>query len=64
MKGKVKWYNIIEGRGSFQSDIGENIRFSRRVLPIGTFLEKGDAVEFEIEHSEKGPKAINVKKLQ
>jgi CspA family cold shock protein len=64
MKGTVKWYNIIEGRGSFKTDIGESVRFSRKVLPIGTFLDKGDNVEFDIVNSEKGPKAINVKKLQ
>ena len=27
------------------------------------FLREGDAVEFEIEHGEKGPKAVKVKKI-
>jgi cold shock CspA family protein len=63
MKGKVKWYNIIEGCGSFQTENGEDILFYRKVLPVGTFLIKGDFVEFEIEGSDKGPQVTNVKKL-
>jgi CspA family cold shock protein len=64
MKGIVKYYNIIEGYGSFKTENGEDIPFHRKVLPIGTFLKVGDSVEFDIVSSDKGPRVINVKKLE
>ena len=63
MKGTVTWYNIIEGCGSFQTENGEDVRFYRKVLPVGTFLNEGDFVEFNIESSGKGLQVTNVKKL-
>ena len=63
MRGTVTWYNIVEGWGSFQTEKGQAIRFNRKVLPVGTFLNKGDFVEFDIKDSAKGPYATNVKKL-
>jgi cold shock CspA family protein len=63
MKGKVKWYNIVEGCGSFQCENGDDIIFHRNVLPIGTFLNKGDEFEFEVVGSENGQIATNVRKL-
>jgi hypothetical protein len=30
VKGTVTWYNIIDGRGSFQAENGYNIRFNER----------------------------------
>ena len=63
MRGIVTWYNIIEGCGSFQTQNEENFIFYRKALPVGTFLKKGDPVEFDIENSDKGPQATNVKKL-
>ena len=64
MKGTVTWYNIIEGCGSFQAENGDDIRFYRKVLPVGTFLNEGDFVEYDIEDSDNGPQVTNVKKLQ
>jgi cold shock CspA family protein len=64
MKGTVTWYNITEGCGSFQSENGKQIRFYRNVLPVGTFLNTGDLVEFEIEGSKRGLQAKDVKKLE
>ena len=64
MKGTVTWYNIVEGCGSFKTEKGEDIIFYRKVLPVGTFLKKGDFVEFNIEGSDKGRQVANVKKLQ
>jgi cold shock CspA family protein len=63
VKGRVTWYNIIEGCGSFQTEKGEDFHFYRKVLPVGTFLNEGDFVEFDIEGSDKRSQAINVKKL-
>ena len=63
MKGIVTWYNIVEGCGSFKTENGEDFRFYRKVLPVGTFLIEGDHVEYDIEHSDMGPKVTTVKKL-
>lgn len=63
MKGTVTWYNIVEGCGSFKTEAGEDLLFYRRVLPVGTFLNKGDIVEYNMENSDKGPQLTIVKKL-
>jgi cold shock CspA family protein len=63
VKSTVTWYDIIEGCDSFQAESGEDVRFYRKVLTIGAFLNEGDFVEFDIEGSDKGPQVTNVKKL-
>ena len=63
MKGTVKWYNLIEGCGSFKTKNGEEFLFKRKVLPIGTFLDVGDHVEFDIVGSDKAQRVSFVKKI-
>ncbi len=63
MKGIVKWYNSRKGYGFIGGDDGVDVFVHRTSIPAGTFLNEGDKVEFEVEDSEKGPKAVNVKKL-
>ena len=63
MRGTITWYNIVEGCGSFKTKTGEDFSFYRKVLPVGTFLNIGDKVEFEIEGSDNGPQVTNVKKI-
>ena len=64
MKGKIKWYNTRKGYGFIENDKGEKDCFVHRTsIPEGTFLQEGDQVEYEIEDSDKGPQAVNVKKL-
>ena len=65
MKGKVKWYDLRKGYGFIEVE-GEDddIFIHRTSLPEGvTYLQEEDEVEFEVEKTERGPKAINVKKL-
>ena len=62
MKGTIKWYNTRKGYGFVQGEDGKDIFVHRTSVPTGTFLKEGDKVEFDIESSEKGPKAINIKK--
>jgi cold shock protein len=61
MKGTIKWFNDRKGYGFIQSEDDTDIFVHRNAIPIGTYLNEGDSVEFEIEKSEKGPNAINVK---
>ena len=63
MKGTIKWFNERRGYGFIQSEDETDIFVHRNAIPIGTILDEGDVVEFEIEKSEKGPNATNVKKL-
>ena len=62
MKGTVKWYNPRKGYGFIQGEDGNDVFVHRTAVPMGTFLNEGDKVEFEIESSDRGPKATNIKK--
>jgi len=64
MKGKVKWYNARKGYGFLEGEDEKDIFVHMTSLPAGTYLDEGDQVEYEIEDSDRGPKAINVKKLK
>jgi len=63
MKGTVKWFNQRKGYGFIKGEDGKEIFVHRTDVPMGTFLDEGDKVEYEIETLEKKPKAINIKKL-
>ena len=63
MKGTVKWYNPRRGYGFIEGESEEDVFVHRTSIPDGVFLYEGDEVEFEIEESEKGPKAVNIVKL-
>ncbi len=63
MKGTVKWYNPRRGYGFIDGEGEEDVFVHRSAVPDGIFLNEGDEVEFEVEESEKGPKAANLRKL-
>ena len=63
MKGKIKWYNLRKGYGFIEGEDEKDVFVHRNSIPDGTDLNEGDQVEYEIEDSEKGPQATNVKKL-
>lgn len=62
MKGNIKWYNARKGYGFIQCDDSKEVFVHRTALPMDTTFNEGDAVEFEIETSDRGPQAKNVKK--
>jgi len=64
MKGTIKWYNSRKGYGFVQGEDGKDIFVHRSSVPEGIFLNEGDAVEYEVEDSDRGPKAINIKKTE
>jgi len=63
MKGTVKWYNSRKGYGFIEGEDKKDIFVHRNSIPDGTYLNEGDQVEYEIEDSDKGPQATNLKKL-
>ena len=63
MNGKIKWYNARKGFGFVESEEGKDIFIHRSAVPAGVFLNEGDQIEFETEETDKGIKAVNIKKL-
>jgi CspA family cold shock protein len=63
--GTVKWFNATKGYGFIaQEDGGEVFVHLSGVLTEGvTELEIGTPVEFEIEHTARGPQAVDVIQL-
>jgi CspA family cold shock protein len=64
MKGTIKWYNEMKGFGFIAGEDGKEVFVHRSALEMGIGLYEGDQVEFEIEDSDRGPKAANVKKIK
>jgi CspA family cold shock protein len=63
MKGTVKWFNFRKGYGFIQGEDGIDVFVHKSSLPIGIYLNEGDKVEYEMEDSDRGPKAVKVKKV-
>ena len=63
MNGKIKWYNARKGLGFVESEEGKDIFVHRSAVPAGVFLNEGDKIEFETEETDKGVKAVNIKKV-
>ncbi|MBN2603189.1 MAG: cold-shock protein [Candidatus Thermoplasmatota archaeon] len=63
MNGVIKWYHSQKGYGFITNDEGKDIFVHRSQIPSGTYLREGDKVSFDIEEDERGPKAVNLKKL-
>ena len=62
MKGTIKWYNIMKGFGFILGEDGKDVFVHRTAIPAGIDLYEGDVVEYQVEESERGPKAIEIKK--
>ena len=63
--GTVKWFNGSKGFGFITLEGGEDlfVHFSAITGEGYKSLEEGDEVEFEESQGEKGPQAINVRKV-
>ncbi len=64
-QGTVKWFNDSKGFGFIQKESGDDIFVHHSGIIADGFktLEEGAKVEFDIEDTEKGPRAVSVKKL-
>ncbi len=64
--GKIKWFNDAKGFGFVTPDDGSKdvfVHFSSIQGEGFKSLAEGDKIEFEVQESEKGPKAANVRKV-
>lgn len=61
MKGKVKFFNEMKGFGFIIGDDGKEYFVHQTGLTEGVKLNDNDAVEFDVEQGDRGPKAVNVK---
>ncbi len=64
-KGTVKWFNEAKGFGFISREDGDDIFVHHTSISGSGFksLSEGQAVEFEVEKTPKGPRAINVVKV-
>lgn len=63
MKGIVNWYNDITKKGLIEGQNGESIMVYEKDLPFLTILHAGDPVEYTIEKTDNGIKAIKIKEI-
>ena len=63
MKGKVKMFNAARSFGFIAGDDGKDVYVHISAIEGGAALATGDAVEYEVESSDRGPRAKNVKKI-
>ncbi len=66
MRGKVKWFNSQKGWGFLSPENGDSdvfVHYSKIDMEGYRNLKDNDEVVFEIEQGEKGPIAVNVRKV-
>jgi CspA family cold shock protein len=64
-QGTVKWFNESKGFGFIQKDDGEEIFVHHTSIVADGYktLTEGAKVEFQVEKTEKGPRAVSVVEL-
>ena len=60
MKGNVKFYNESKGFGFITAEDGKDYFVHISGIPEGLELRDEDAVTFDIEEGDRGPKAVNI----
>ena len=64
-EGVVKWFSERKGFGFIEQEEGQDLFVHHSAINMTGFktLNDGDRVSFEVEESDRGPKAKNVTKL-
>lgn len=64
-EGTVKWFSDKKGFGFIEQEDGDDLFVHHSSINMSGFktLAEGDRVSFEIEESDRGPKAKNVCKI-
>lgn len=64
-EGTVKWFNDRKGYGFITLEDGRDlfVHYSSIDTPGFKTLTEGERVTFEVEESERGPQAKNVKRI-
>jgi CspA family cold shock protein len=64
-EGTVKWFNDQKGYGFIEQDDGGDIFVHHSSIDMPGFrtLSEGDRVSFDVGEGNKGPAAMNVKKI-
>jgi cold shock protein len=62
MKGKVKFFNTGKGFGFIAGEDGQEVFVHQMAVEEGVTLKENDAVTYDVEQGDRGPKAVNVKK--
>ena len=65
MTGKVKWFNAEKGYGFITCEDGREVfvHYTAIVQDGYKSLDANQEVEFEVTEGDKGPQAVDVKKL-
>ena len=63
MEGTVKFYNFKKRFGFIAGEDGKDYFLHMTGIVPGERLNENDKVSFDVEEDEKGPKAVNVKKM-
>ncbi|HII38422.1 TPA: cold shock domain-containing protein [Candidatus Micrarchaeota archaeon] len=63
MKGKVKMFNNERGFGFITGEDGKDVYVHSTAVQGGAQLAPGDEVDYEVEDSQRGPRAKNVNKV-
>ena len=65
MTGKVKWFNAEKGYGFITGDDGKEVfvHFSSIKADGYKTLNEDDVVSYEVGENERGPQALEVKKI-
>lgn len=61
-RGKLKWFNNEKGFGFISGDDGTDYFLHKSQLPEEESIAEGEELEFEVNQTDRGSQAIDVKK--